>query len=227
MRWFWTVAPQDQDHPLDSAEHHAHFQTKHLRSYQVARMLNMITAARYPMPAGSQPQEPMVVVARSIIDTLPLHRRTASTASFSSSAPSSTSASTFASEEKAALLPASVRKASDAIRTYGSMLKHHRSESRTAELKRSISRPINHDGQWFCEIEQHSATQEKPEQRELESSLGSVYSSRTWASQMEGELSRIGDAFEYDDLSCTAPTSRSDRMSIQTFSSSERSYIFF
>ncbi|KAJ9480337.1 hypothetical protein PHBOTO_003575 [Pseudozyma hubeiensis] len=190
-------------------------------------MLNMITAARYPIPAGSQPQEPMVVVARSIIDTLPLHRRTASTASSSSSATSSASASSFVSDEKAALLPASVKKASDAIRTYGSMLKHHRSESRTAELKRSISRPINHDGQCFCEAGQLNATQEKPKQKELESSLGSVYSSRTWASQMEGELSRIGDAFEYDDLSCTAPTACRDRRSIQTFSSSERSYTFF
>ncbi|GAC94445.1 hypothetical protein PHSY_002016 [Pseudozyma hubeiensis SY62] len=167
----------------------------------------------------------MVVVARSIIDVSPLHRRTASTAS-SSSATSSASASTLVSDEKAPLLPTSVKKASDVIRTYGSMLKHHRWESRAAELKRSISRPIIYDGQWFCKAGQHDETQGKSEQKELESSLGSVYSN-TWASQMEGELSRIGDAFEYDELSCTAATACTARISIQTFTSSERSYTFF
>ncbi|CBQ72804.1 conserved hypothetical protein [Sporisorium reilianum SRZ2] len=175
----------------------------------------MITAPRYPAPARTDPQEPMLVVARIIITAIPLHRRTAST--FSSASSSSTTSSTLSLEEKAPLLPASVKKASHTILNYGTMLKHARSESRKAQLKQSISRPISHESQWF-EHAEDTREQEPEKQAEMERSVGSIYSTRTW--ETEGELSRDGGAFQYDDVE----TSRS---SVQTFASSERSYTFF
>lgn len=105
------------------------------------------------------------------------------------------------------------------------MLKHHRTHSRHAELKRSISRPINHDGEWFCNgVEKRQVDQAIKEEAEMERSIGSVYSSQTWASGIEEELSRIRGAFEFDDARATM---RDSTMSIQTFTSSERSYTFF
>lgn len=182
-------------------------------------MFTKTTAPRYPTPARTEPQEPMLIVARTIIAAVPLHRRTASTFSSASSS-SSTSATTsiFEGDEKAPLVRSSVKKASAAICNYGSMLKHSRTESRKAQLKQSISRPISQEPQWLDE----DATEQEQEKQaeEMERSVGSVYSTRTWGGETERELSRIGGPFEYDD----AETSRS---STQTFASSERSYTFF
>ncbi|CDU25938.1 uncharacterized protein SPSC_06109 [Sporisorium scitamineum] len=182
----------------------------------------MITAPRYPTSAGTEPQEPMLVVARTIITVIP-HRRTPSTFSSTSTASSASTSSSsatsfsFASAEKASLLTTSVvKKASSAILNYGSMLKRSRAEGRRVQLKQSISRPVSHDSQWF-ECGEEKEGEGGGQAEEMERSVGSVYSTRTWGGEMKRELSRVGDAFEYDDV----------RSSVRTFASSERSYTFF
>lgn len=167
-------------------------------------MLNIIPTPHYPAPLrtnGSAPQqEPIITVARIIIAAVPVHRRSDSTAS-------STSASN--SEEKAPLL----NSASKAVRSsYGSLL-NRKQEHRKAELKKSISRPVSHEPEWLKEFE-------AGKDEVMERSLGSTYSTQTWASEAEAELERVG-AFKYD-------TGReAARGSIASFESSERSYTFF
>ena len=154
----------------------------------------------------------MLIVARAIIEVIPLHTRTPS---------ASAATSTFEHDEKSPLLlSASVKKAAHAVSKYGSMLKgHHRTESRKARFKSSISRPISQDSPWS--ISSEAVEEAKQARNEMEQSVGSVYSTATWK-ELEGGSSNHAEPFEYEQR-----LSREDRSSIQTFASSERSYTFF
>lgn len=184
-------------------------------------MLTMINAPRYPTAAQAEPQDSMLVVARSIINAIPLHRRSPSTAS------SSASTSTLERDERTTLLiPSTLKTASNAVRSYGStLIKHNRSESRKADLKRSISRPISQEQDWWSQDEEQPTAQPVKQQQEGEKSMTSVYSTRTWATEIENELNRVG-AFEYDEMD-RRTVKQNKRASIESFTSSERSYTFF
>lgn len=184
-------------------------------------MLTMINAPRYPTAAQDEPQDSMLIVARSIINAIPLHRRTPSAAS------SSASTSTLERDERAPLLiPTTLKSASNAVRSYGStLIKHNRSESRKAELKRSISRPISQEQDWWSQVEEQPTVQAVEQQKEEETNMTSVYSTRTWTTEIENELNRVG-AFEYDEMD-RGTVKQNKRASIESFTSSERSYTFF
>lgn len=166
-------------------------------------------------------------MARTIIKAISLHRPSESTTSFLSLASSVTSSS-LDSDEKTTFVPSPAKKAVQASRNYGTMLRHHRAETRIAQVKRSISLPISKEEPCCCSAnQQHPSTAQVSEQQsEMEGSVGSIYSTRTWATETEAEPCSADDVFEYDHVD--ASTSRYiDRLSIQTITSSERSYTFF
>lgn len=183
-------------------------------------MLALISAPRYPTAAQNEPEDPMVSVARAIIHAIPLHRRT------HSPAPSVASTSTLEHDERTHLLPSSLKNASHAVRSYGStLIKHNRSESRKADLKATISRPIAQEQDWWSQTEEQSENCKAAHQEEGEQTMTSVYSTPTWAGETVDQLNRVG-AFEYDEA-IGRSTKQQNRDSIQSFTSSERSYAFF
>ncbi|EST04834.1 hypothetical protein PSEUBRA_006141 [Kalmanozyma brasiliensis GHG001] len=178
-------------------------------------MLALISAPRFPSIAQNEPQDLMVSVARAIIHAIPLHRRAPS------ASPSVASTSTLEADERTHLLTSSLK----TVRNYGStLIKHSRSESSKAELKATISRPVAQEQDWWSEVEEQAASQQVERQEAGEESIASRYSTHSWAGQTMDELNRVG-AFEFDEA--VGRTKQQNRDSIQSFTSSERSYAFF
>lgn len=133
---------------------------------------------------------------------MPVHRRTTSTSTTSSSSSSSSS-----SEEKSPLLKAAQTKVRS---SYGSLL-YRKQEQRKSELKKSISKPISQEPEWWNEVQVEA-------QKEDEQSMASVYSTQTW------EDEEAAEAFEYEEEESNRV---GDRDSVMSFTSSERCYTFF
>ncbi|SPO26976.1 uncharacterized protein UTRI_10441_B [Ustilago trichophora] len=189
-------------------------------------MLNLISAPRYPTTSGKK-EESMVIVARTLIDSLPrvAHYRAVSKASSRSSRESSFEVES--EEEKVALLstiPKSLKHASSTIRSsYGSIINtDKRSESRKVALKSSISRPIPHSHQCTFDKTQIQ-TQDEMDSR------GSLYSNHSWSDKVE-KLSVSPFEFDLDQQQNSdnqAGEKAIRRVSVESFASSERCYGFF
>lgn len=196
-----------------SPNHSSHNTLNNLKS-------NKMFIAHYPTPSQNRVSEPMVHLARTIIDSTPKHSRN-----------HSTTASSFSIEsEKTPLISTALKSTASKVRSYGAIVQR-KQEQKKEELKRLISRPISHESSHFddqyCNAVQGKVEKEKLGEGEGEKSIGSVYSTRTWANETEDELERIGGAFEFD-MYCRGEVKEGvERSSIQTFASSERSYTFF
>ncbi|KAJ1017965.1 hypothetical protein NDA13_006573 [Ustilago tritici] len=181
-------------------------------------------AAHYPTQSrNTKSQDSMVTAARSIIHFIPIlsHHGKPSLASASTS-------SSVESEKSRLIPPILTSAATNIVRSYGAIT--HRKQERKEELKRLISRPISQEERIYQTYSQNARSREEVEERqervEGEQSMGSVYSTGTWANETDDELDRVGDAFEFD-IYCRGEKVKEDRSSIQTFASSERSYTFF
>ncbi|SPO27324.1 uncharacterized protein UTRI_10441 [Ustilago trichophora] len=190
-------------------------------------MLNLISAPRYPSTSGKK--ESMVIIACSVINSLPrvAHYRAVSSTSSRSSRESSFEIES--QDEKVALLstiPNSLKHASNTIRSsYGSIINiDKRSESRKVALKASISRPIpNH------QTHQDNFDKTQFQTQDEMDSIDSLYSSHSWSDKVEGSSV---SPFEFDldqqqNHDKQAGEKAIRRESVESFASSERCYGFF
>lgn len=182
-------------------------------------------AAHYPTQSrNTKSQDSMVTAARSIIDSIPIlsHHGKPSLASASTS-------SSVESEKSRLIPPILTSAATNIVRNYGAIT-HRKQEERKEELKRLISRPISQEERIYQTYSQNARSRQEVEERqervEGEQSMASVYSTDTCANETDGELDRVGDAFEFD-IYCRGEKVKEDRSSIETFASSKRSYTFF